>query len=126
MTATGWDQLISVLTIPHQIQHDIGLHIRRPATRKPSGGHPPALTLTEKTLITALRLRFRPLQAALAELFGVVTTTIVNAEQQIRPLLHQCGYTIEPTGTRLRTLADLTAYAQAHGLTLTPKPKPAR
>ncbi len=128
MTATSWNQLISTLAIPHQIQHDIGLHLRRggPATRKPSGGHPAALTLTEQALITVLRLRFRPLQAALAELFGVVIPTIVKAEQQIRPLLHQCGYTIKPAGTRLRTLADLTAYAQVHGLTLTPKPKPAR
>ena len=65
MTATSWNQLISTLAIPHQIQHDIGLHLRRggPATRKPSGGHPAALTLTEQALITVLRLRFRPLQA---------------------------------------------------------------
>jgi hypothetical protein len=127
MTTASWDQLISTLTIPHQIQHDIGLHISRgPATRKPAGGHPPALTLTEQALVTVLRLRFRPPQPVLAELFGVVTGTILKAEQQIKPLLHQCGYTIGPTGTRLKTLADLTAYAQAHGLVLSPKPKPAR
>ena len=55
-----------------------------------------------------------------------VTGTIIKAEQQIKPLLHQCGYTIGPYGTRLKTLADLTAYAQAHGLTLTPKATAAR
>jgi transposase len=127
MTTASWDQMISTLTIPHQIQHDIGLHISRgPATRKPSGGHPPALTLTEQTLVTVLRLRFRPPQPVLAELFGVVTGTIAKAEQQIRPLLHQCGYTIEPAGTRLKTLAQLTEYAQTHRLQLIPKPKPAR
>jgi hypothetical protein len=127
MTPAAWNQLISTLAIPHQIQHDIGLHLRRngKATRKPSGGHPPALTLAEQTLITVLRQRFRPLQAELAELFGVVTGTIVKAEQQARPLLAQCGYTIQPAGTRLRTLADLTAYAREHGLELTPKAKPA-
>ena len=126
MTTASWDQLITTLAIPHQIRHHISLHIRRPATRTPSGGHPPALTLAEQTLTTVLRLRFRPLQAALAELFGVAPATIVQAEQQIKPLLQQCGYTIKPTGTRLRTLPDLTAYAHAHGLTLTPKPKAAR
>jgi transposase len=127
MTAADWDQMVSALAIPHQIQHDIGLHFSRggPAARKPAGGHPPALTLAEQTLVTVLRLRFRPPQQVLAELFGVVTGTIAKAERQIRPLLHQCGCAIEPTGSRLKTLAELSAYARAHGLELTPKIKPA-
>jgi transposase len=126
MTPAAWDQLLTTLAIPHQIQHDITLHLRREATRKPSGGHPPALTLAEQALVTVLRLRFRPLQAELATLFGVVTATIVKAEQQMRPLLAQCGPAIDPAGKRLRTLADLTAYAHAHGLVITPKAKAAR
>jgi hypothetical protein len=32
----------------------------------------------------------------------------------------------ERATTRLSTLADLTAYGSAHGITLTPKTKPAR
>ena len=89
-------------------------------------GHPPALSLAEQTLVTVLRLRFRTPQAALAQLFGVVTGTISKAEHETRPLLDQHGYIVEPTRTPLKTLTDLTAYAQAHGLVLTPKAKPAR
>ena len=36
------------------------------------------------------------------------------------------GHSIKPAATPLTTLADLTAYASAHGITLTPKTKPAR
>ncbi|MEV6866535.1 ISAzo13 family transposase, partial [Streptosporangium subroseum] len=72
-----------------------------------------------------LRLRFRPPQSVLAELFGVVTGTIAKAERQIRPLLDRCGYIIEPAETRFTSLADLTAFAAAAGLPLTPKIKAA-
>ena len=127
LTSTQWDQLISTLTITHQAQRHTRLYIRRggPPTRKPAGGHQPALTIAEKTLVTLLRLRFRPPKPVLAELFGVVPNTITSAERQIWPLLTQAGYYIEPAGPQLTTLTDLTRYAQAHGLDLTPKPKPA-
>jgi hypothetical protein len=45
---------------------------------------------------------------------------------QLRPLLQRAGHSIESATTRLTTLADLTAYGSAHGITLTPKTKPAR
>lgn len=96
----------------------------RPA-RKRAGGHPPALSLAEQTLVIVLRLRFRPPQRVLAELLGVVTGTIAKAERQTRPLLEQYGYQIEPAGTPIKTLAGLTAYASVHGSWLTPKAKPA-
>ena len=128
LTTTEWDQLVSALTITHQAQRHTSLYIHRggPPTRKPAGGHPPALSIAEKTLITILRLRFRPPKPVLAELFGVVPTTITSAERQIWPLLTQAGHYIEPAGPKLTTLADLTAYAHAHGIDLTPKHKPAR
>jgi Rhodopirellula transposase DDE domain len=128
LAAADWDQLISTLATAHQAQRHAALYIRRggPPTRKPAGGHPPALSLAEQTLVTVLRLRFRTPQAALAQLFGVVTGTISKAERETRPLLDQHGYIIEPTGTPLKTLTDLTAYAQTNGLVLTPKAKPAR
>ncbi|MEV6869104.1 ISAzo13 family transposase, partial [Streptosporangium subroseum] len=87
MPSTDWNQLITTLAIPWQAQHGADLYNRRggPPTRKPGGGHPPALTLAEQTLVTVLRLRFRPPQSVLAELFGVVTGTIAKAERQIRP-----------------------------------------
>jgi hypothetical protein len=128
LATADWDQLISTLATAHQAQRHATLYIRRggPPTRKPAGGHPPALSLAEQTLVTVLRLRFRTPQAALAQLFGVVTGTISKAERETRPLLDQHGYIIEPARTPLKTLTDLTAYAQANGLVLTPKAKPAR
>jgi len=128
LDARDWNQMLSTLAIPYQAQRDAGLYIRRggPPTRKPADRHPPALTLAEQALVTVLRQRFRTPQHVLAELYGVATGTIAKAERQIRPLLIQAGYAIEPTGTRLGTLAELTAYASSHGLELTPKTKPAR
>ena len=69
-----------------------------------------------------LRLRFRPLPAALAELFAVPASAITKAQDRTWPLLIQAGYPTQPAGPQLKTLADLTAYAHAHGITLTPKP----
>ena len=128
LDASDWNQMISALAIPYQAQRDADLYIRRggPPTRKPADRHPPALTLAEQALVTVLRQRFRTPQHVLAELYGVVTGTIAKAERQIRPLLIQAGCVIEPAGTRLGTLAELTAYASSHGLELTPKTKPAR
>jgi transposase len=127
LAAPDWTQMISDLAVPHQAQRDAELYIPRggPPSRKPAGGHPPALTLAEQTLITVLRQRFGTPQHVLAELFGVVTGTIAKAERQVRPLLDQHRLQIEPAATPIKTLAGLTAYALAHGIDLTPKPKPA-
>jgi transposase len=127
LDASNWDQMISALTVPYQAQRDAELYIRRggPPARKPAGGHPPALTLAEQALVTVLRRRFRTPQKVLAELFGVVTGTIAKAERQARPLLEQYGPQIKPARKPIKTLAELTAYAAAHGVDLTPKAKPA-
>ncbi len=107
MSRIEWHQLTTTLATLHQRQ-------RGPA---------PALTIAEKTLATVLRLRFHLPQHALADLFGVATRTISQAQQQILPLLDQ--HPITPTTTKLATLTDLTTYAATAGLTLTPKNKPA-
>jgi len=127
LDASDWNQMISALTVPHRAQRDADLYIRRggPPARKPAGGHPPALTLAEQALVTVLRQRFRTPQHVLAELFGVVTGTIAKAERQARPLLEQYGPQIKPARKPIKTLAELAAYASAHGVDLTPKPKPA-
>ena len=127
LDASDWNQMISALAVPYQAQRDAGLYIRRggPPARKPAGGHPPALTLAEQALVTVLRQRFRTPQHVLAELFGVVTGTIAKAERQARPLLDQYGPQIKPARKPIKTLAELTAYASAHGIDLTPKAKPA-
>jgi hypothetical protein len=128
MPAADWAQLTTALAIPYQAHREAGLHIARggPSSRKAAGGYPPALTLPEMILATILRTRFRMPQRVPAELFGVVTATISKAERQIRPLLEQYHPAIEPTGTSFSTLAELTAHAAAHGITLIPGTKPAR
>jgi len=128
LSSSQWDQLIAALSTPYQAQREAALYIARggPPTRKPAGGHPLALSLAEQVLVTVLRRRFGLPQHVLASLFGVVTGTIAKAERQARPLLDQYGCQIEPAGTPIKTLADLTAYASAHGIELTPKAKPAR
>lgn len=57
---------------------------------------------------------------------GVSADTIATAERQIKPLLERAGHTPRPTAIRRTNLAELTAYAASHGITLTPKIKPAR
>jgi hypothetical protein len=76
-------------------------------------------------LATVLRAHFRLPQRVLAELFGVVTGTIANAEGQIRPLLSQAHHAIEPAESSFKTLDELTAFAAAHGVTLIPVAKAA-
>ncbi len=128
MTAAGWDQLTTALTLPYQAQREADMHIARggPATRRRAGGHPQAMTLAEKTLVTIMRQRLAVPRPVLADLFGVSAGTIATAERQLKPLLKRAGHSIEPAATPLTTLADLTAYASAHDITLTPKTKPAR
>jgi len=114
--------------VPCQAQRDAALHIARggPPARKPAGGHPPALSLAEQVPVTIPRIRFRTPQHAPGELFGVVTGTIAKAEHQTRPLLAPAGHDVEPAATPIKTLHDLTRYASAHRIDLTPKAKPAR
>jgi len=97
-----------------------------PATRRRAGGHPQAMTLAEKPLVTMMRQRLGVPRPVLAELLGVAPNTIGTAERQVKPLPARAGHIIEPATTPLTTLADLTAYATSHGVTLTPKTKPAR
>jgi hypothetical protein len=128
LPAPAWDALITALAIPGQAARDAERYIARggPPSRQPGAGHPPALTLAEQALVTILRRRFATPRRVLAELFGVVYGTIAKAERQLTPLLDQHAPPITPAAAPVTTLAALTAYATAHGITLTPKTKPAR
>ena len=128
MPPADWTQLTGALVIPYQAHREAGLHIARggPASRKPAGGYPAALTLPEMILATILRARFRMPRRVLAELFGVVNGTIAKAERQIRPLLDQRRHVIQPAGMQVTTLAELTAFAARHDITLIPGTKAAR
>jgi hypothetical protein len=127
MTPPDWAHLTTTLAVPYAAYREAQLHVQRggPCWRKPAGGHPPALTLEEKILVTVLQARFATPQHVLAELFGVVTGTISRAQQQIKPLLEQRKHVIEPSPTKLKTLTALTTYAAAHKIILTPGAKAA-
>jgi hypothetical protein len=125
MPASDWDRLTAALAVPYQAQREAERHIARggPATRRRP---PPGHDSRRETLVTLIRQRLAVPRPVLADLFGVAPNTIATAERQIRPLLARAGHTTEPATTPLTTMADLTAYASAHGITLTPKTKPAR
>ena len=74
---------------------------------------------TNRVIVTLVYLRFQLPQAALAELYRVDRSTISRAVGEIRPLLAARGFAVpgEP-GIRLRTLADVFAYAAARGVNL--------
>ncbi|WP_159046052.1 hypothetical protein [Streptomyces sp. WM6372] len=55
--------------------------------------------------------------AALAELHGIAPSTSSRAIREIRPLLAMRGFAVpDHFGVRLRTLADVFAYAEAAGI----------
>jgi hypothetical protein len=85
-----------------------------------AGELPPVhLSLADQALITVLRLRFGTTAAALAALYRVSASTLKTAQDHAWPLLVQAGYPTEPAGPKLKTLQELTAYAQEHGIALT-------
>ena len=100
-----WDQLITA--------------VHSQAGDPPPGPQP--LSLADQALITVLRLRFRTPLTALAGLYGVHASTIRAASDRAWPRLVRAGYHTPPAGPRLRTLPELTAYAHAHGLDITPR-----
>jgi DDE superfamily endonuclease/Helix-turn-helix of DDE superfamily endonuclease len=64
-------------------------------------------------------LRFQLPHHALAVLYGVHRATITRAIHEIRPLLAKRGFAVPGMpGVRLRTLADVVAYAAAEGIEL--------
>ena len=70
-------------------------------------------------IATLVYLRFQLPHAALAVLYGVDRSTITRAVGEIRPLLAARGFAVPgEAGVRLRTLADVFAYAAARGVEL--------
>ncbi|MFF5705499.1 transposase family protein [Streptomyces sp. NPDC012794] len=94
---------------------------RRGVERQREAGAGPKhdLVFTDRLLVTLVYLRTGLPHAALAELFGVARSTISRAIGEIRPLLAVCGFAVpDHSGVRLRTLADVFAYAEAAGTRL--------
>ena len=73
----------------------------------------------DRVIVTLVTLRFQLPHAALAELYRVDRSTVTRAVREIRPLLAARGFAVPGRpGLRLRTLADVFAYAAAEGVEL--------
>jgi hypothetical protein len=101
--------------------HQGALHQRRGHDRRRAAGAGPhyRLGLRDRVLVTLVHLRFQLPHQALAVLYGVDRSTVTRAVHEIRPLLARRGFAVPgQPGLRLRTLADVFAYAQAEGVEL--------
>jgi hypothetical protein len=113
--------LIAELADPWTAAHQGALHTRRGHPRQRAAGAGPhhRLVFTDRVLATLVVLRFQLPHQALAVLYGVDRSTITRAVHEIRPLLAKRGCAVPGMpGVRLRTLADVVAYAQAEGVQL--------
>jgi hypothetical protein len=114
-------KLIIELSSPWAKAEEDRLRGRRGHDRRRAAGAGPghALPFTDRVIITLVYLRFQLPHAALAELYRVDRSTVTRAVGEIRPLLAARGFAVpEEPGVRLRTLADVFAYAAAEGTEL--------
>ncbi|WP_385625694.1 transposase family protein [Streptomyces sp. P8-A8] len=97
------------------------LHQRRGTERQREAGAGPKydLVFTDRVLVTLVHLRTGLPHAAPAELYGTARSTVSRAIGEIRPLLAARGFAVPDRPTvRLRTLANVFAYAEAEAITL--------
>ncbi|MGW7711678.1 MULTISPECIES: transposase family protein [unclassified Streptomyces] len=108
------------LANPWTARCESALRERRGGDRRRAAGAGPdhELAFTDRVLVTVVYLRLQLPHAALAELYGVTRPT-TRAIHEIRPLLAARGFAVpQRPGIRLRTLADVFAYAAAEGVEL--------
>ena len=115
-------KLIAELAGPWAAQQESRLRERRgdrDRLRAEGAGPNRELPFTDRVIATLVVLRFQLPHAALALFYGVDRSTITRAVHEIRPLLAARGFAVpgEP-GLRLRTLADVFAYAASQGVHL--------
>ena len=113
--------VIEELARPWLAQQESRLRDRRGRDRLRAEGAGPdhELPFADRVIATLVILRFQLPHAALAVFYGVHRSTITRAAGEIRPLLAQRGFAVPgQPGLRLRTLADVFAYAAARGVTL--------
>jgi len=115
-------KLIAELAGPWAAQQESRLRERRgdrDRLRAEGAGPNRELPFTDRVIATLVVLRFQLPHAALALFYGVDRSTITRAVHEIRPLLAARGFAVpgEP-GLRLRTLADVFAYAASKGVHL--------
>ena len=114
-------KLIEELAQPWLAQQESRLRDRRGRDRLRAEGAGPGheLPFTDRVIATLVIMRFQLPHAALAVFYGVHRSTITRAAGEIRPLLAARGFAVPgQPGLRLRTLADVFAYAAAQGVKL--------
>ena len=114
-------RVIEELAVPWSAAGEDRLRARRGHDRRraPGAGPDHDLPFVDRVIATLVHLRFQLPHKALAALYGVGRSTITRAIGEIRPLLAARGFAVpgEP-GVRLKTLADVFAYAAARSVTL--------
>jgi hypothetical protein len=111
-------KLIDELSGPWMRAGEDRLRERRGHERKRAAGAGPDhdLPFTDRVIATLVHLRFQLPHAALAALYRVGRSTVTRAIREVRPLLAARGFAVPGhPGLRLRTLADVFAYAAAEG-----------
>jgi DDE superfamily endonuclease/Helix-turn-helix of DDE superfamily endonuclease len=114
-------KLIAELADPWTAQQQSQLRERRGRDRLRAAGAGPEheLAFTDRVIATLVVLRFQLPHAALALFYAVDRSTITRAVGEIRPLLAARGFAVPgQPGLRLKTLADVFAYAAAEGVQL--------
>ncbi|MDP9363183.1 MAG: transposase, partial [Chloroflexota bacterium] len=114
--------LVAELAEPWQGQQESALRVRRGGRdrrRAPGAGPNRVLPFVDRVIATLVVLRFQLPHAALAVFYRVDRSTITRAVHEIRPLLAARGFAVPGhPELRLRTLADVFAYAAAEGVHL--------
>lgn len=114
-------KIIAELAGPWVAQEESRLRERRghDRLRAEGGGPGHQLVFTDRVIATLVILRFQLPHAALALFYGVDRSTVTRAVHEIRPLLAARGFAVPGRPElRLRTLADVFAYAAAEGVEL--------
>jgi hypothetical protein len=115
-------KLISELAGPWMAQQESRLRERRGGRerlRAEGAGPGRELPFADRVIVTLVVLRFQLPHAAVALLYGVDRSTITRAVGEVRPLLAARGFAVPgERGLRLRTLADVFAYAASQGVHL--------
>jgi transposase len=128
LPAQEWDALIAELMALHDQQRETSLDKRRghrPRLTAPGTGRRPVLTLADRLLATILHQRLALPQVTVAVLLNVRPETINRRIRDIRQLLDQAGYAIQPAPHQLASLDDLYRLAATAGIVIPPEIKAA-